>query len=76
MGTVPLPSFRAITKEITIRTSVSNVDEIDMAIELLAAKRIDVAALTSEVVGLEDVLGAMERLEQGKAIKVLVQPTE
>ena len=76
MGTVPFPSFHAITKEITIRTSVSNVDEIDMAIELLAAKRLDVAPLTSEVVGLEDVLGAMERLEQGRAIKVLVQPTE
>ena len=76
MGDVPLPSFRAILKEITIRTSVSNVDELDMAIELLAAKRIDVSALTSEVVPLEGVLDAMERLEQGRAIKILVQPDE
>ena len=76
MTAVPLPSYRAITKEITIRTSVSNVDEIDKAIEILAAKRLDVAPLTSEVVGLEGVLDAMERLERGKAIKVLVQPDE
>ena len=76
MEMIPLPSYRAITKEITIRTSVSNVDEIDRAIEILAAKRLDVAPLTSEVVPLEGVLGAIERLEQGRAIKVLVQPTE
>lgn len=76
MEMIPLPSYRAITKEITIRTSVSNVDEIDRAIQILAAKRLDVAPLTSEVVPLEGVLGAIERLEQGKAIKVLVQPDE
>ncbi len=76
MEMIPLPSYRAITKEIDIRTSVSNVDEIDRAIELLAAKRLDVAPLTSEVVPLEGVLGAIERLEQGRAIKVLVQPDE
>ena len=76
MDTVPLPSFRAITKEITIRSSVSNVDEIDMAIELLAAKRLDVTALTSDVVPLEGALDALERLEQGRAIKILVQPDE
>ena len=76
MEMIPLPSYRAITKEITIRTSVSNVDEIDRAIEILAAKKLDVAPLTSEIVPLEGVLGAIERLEQGKAIKVLVQPTE
>ncbi|MCY4580390.1 MAG: alcohol dehydrogenase catalytic domain-containing protein [Chloroflexi bacterium] len=76
MEMIPLPSYRAITKEINIRTSVSNVDEIDRAIELLAAKKLDVAPLTSEVVPLEGVLGAIERLEQGRAIKVLVQPDE
>ena len=76
MEMIPLPSYRAITKEINIRTSVSNVDEIDRAIELLAAGRLDVAPLTSEVVPLEGVLGAIERLEQGRAIKVLVQPSE
>ena len=76
MEMIPFPSYRAITKEITIRTSVSNVDEIDRAIQILAAKRLDVAPLTSEVVPLEGVLGAIERLEQGRAIKVLVQPDE
>ena len=76
MEMIPLPSYLAITKEIDIRTSVSNVDEIDRAIELLAAGRLDVAPLTSEVVPLEGVLGAIERLEQGRAIKVLVQPDE
>ena len=76
MEMIPLPSYRAITKEIDIRTSVSNVDEIDRAIELLAAKKLDIAPLTSEVVPLEGVLGAIERLEQGRAIKVLVQPDE
>ena len=76
MEDIPLPSYRAITKEITIRTSVSNVDEIDMAIELLAAKRLDVGTLTSEVVPIEGALGALERLEQGRAIKILIQPDE
>ena len=76
MGDVPLPSARAVVKELTIRTSVSNVDEIDMAIELLAAKRLDVMPLTSDVVPLEGALDAMERLERGTAIKVLVQPDE
>ncbi len=76
MEMIPLPSYRAITKEITIRTSVSNVDEIDRAIEILAAKQLDIAPLTSEVVPLEGALEAIERLEQGRAIKVLIQPTE
>lgn len=76
MENVPLPSYRAITKEITIRASVSNVDEIDMAIDLLAARRFDVGTLTSEVVPLEGALDALERLEQGRAIKILIQPDE
>ena len=76
MQPVPLPSFGAITKELNIRTSVSNTDEIELAIELLAAKRLDVGALTSDVVPLDGVLDAFERLERGEAIKILVQPTE
>ena len=76
MGDVPLPSARAVVKELTIRTSVSNVDEIEMAIEILAAKRLDVVPLTSDVVPLEGALDALKRLENGTAIKVLVQPDE
>ena len=76
MQPVPLPSFGAITKEVNIRTSVSNIDEIERAIDLLAEKSLDVGALTSDVVPLEGVLDAFERLERGEAIKILVQPTE
>ncbi|CAI8037650.1 Sorbitol dehydrogenase [Geodia barretti] len=52
------------------------VEEFDIAIRLLARKALDVQPLTSDVVGLEGVLDAMERLEQGKAIKILVQPND
>ena len=50
--------------------------EIVTATRLLARKVLDVQALTSAVVPLEGALDALERLAQGNAIKILVQPTE
>ena len=78
VATFPI-SFRSYTiirKELTVTGSSSYVEEFDIAIRLLARKALDVQQLTSDVVGLEGVLDAMERLEQGTAIKILVQPND
>jgi threonine dehydrogenase-like Zn-dependent dehydrogenase len=75
-GAVSFHSLRALTKEVTIRSTSRNADEIVTATRLLARKALDVQALTSAVVPLEGALDALERLAQGNAIKILVQPTE
>ena len=75
-GAVSFHSLRALTKEVTIRSTSRNADEIVTATRLLARKALDVQALTSAVVPLEGALDALERLGRGNAIKILVQPTE
>ena len=60
----------------TVTGSSSYVEEFDIAIRLLARKALDVQPLTSDVVGLEGVLDAFKRLEDGSAIKILVQPND
>ena len=75
-GNVNFLSLRALTKEITIRSSSRNADEIVTATRLLARKALDVHALTSDVVSIEDSLAALQRLDRGDGIKILVQPTE
>ena len=78
VATFPI-SFRSYTiirKELTVTGSSSYVEEFDIAIRLLARKALDVQPLTSDVVGLEGVLDAFKRLEDGSAIKILVQPND
>ena len=75
-GAVSFHSLHALTKEVTIRSTSRNADEIVTATRLLARKALDVQALTSAIVPLEGALDALERLTQGNAIKILVQPTE
>ena len=72
-------SFRSdiiIRKELTVTGSSSYAEEFDIAIRLLARKALDVRPLTSDVVGLEGVFDAFERLRQGTAIKILVRPED
>ncbi len=75
-GVVSFRSLHALTKEVTIRSSSRNADEIVTATRLLARKALDIQTLTSEVVSLEGALEALERLRQGEAIKIFVQPAE
>ena len=56
--------------------SSSYAEEFDIAIRLFERKALDVQPLTSEVVGLDGVMDAFGRLEDGTAIKILVQPNE
>ena len=69
-------SYTIIRKELAVTGSSSYAEEFDIAIRLFERKALDVQPLTSDVVGLEGVMDAFERLEDGTAIKILVQPNE
>ena len=69
-------SYTIIRKELAVTGSSSYAEEFDIAIRLFERDALDVMPLTSEVVGLEGVMGAFGRLEAGTAIKVLVQPED
>ncbi len=73
---VSFRSYTIIRKELTVTGSSSYAEEFDIAIRLFARKALDVRPLTSEIVPLEGVLGAFKRLEEGAAIKILVQPDD
>ena len=73
-GPVGLQSPNVIHKEATIRGSFIYVEEFALAIEMLARQRLDLSGLTSDVVPLESFEDAFERLRQGTAVKILLQP--
>ena len=73
---VSFHSYTIIRKELMVTGSSSYAEEFDIAIRLFERKALDVQPLTSDVVGLDGVLDAFKRLEDGTAIKILVQPDE
>lgn len=61
--------------ELTITSSFIYTDEFDAAIELLDQRRVDVDALTTSVVGLDEITQAFSSMGQSDSeVKVLVSP--
>ena len=69
-----LDSATILLKEITVRGSYIYTDEFDRAIELLAAREIAVADLTTVVSPLTDALTAFDALRAGRVMKALISP--
>jgi threonine dehydrogenase-like Zn-dependent dehydrogenase len=69
-----LDSATILLKEITVRGSYIYADEFDRAIELLAAREITVADLTTVISPLTDALTAFDALRAGRVMKALISP--
>jgi threonine dehydrogenase-like Zn-dependent dehydrogenase len=69
-----LDSATILLKEITVRGSYIYTDEFDRAIELLAAREIAVADLTTVISPLTDALTAFDALRAGRVMKALISP--
>jgi threonine dehydrogenase-like Zn-dependent dehydrogenase len=69
-----LDSATILLKEITVRGSYIYAEEFDRAIELLAAREITVADLTTVISPLTDALTAFDALRAGRVMKALISP--
>jgi threonine dehydrogenase-like Zn-dependent dehydrogenase len=69
-----LDSATILLKEITVRGSYIYTDEFDRAIDLLAARQIAVADLTTVISPLTDALTAFDALRAGRVMKALIAP--
>lgn len=69
-----LDSATILLKEITVRGSYIYTDEFDRAIELLAARQVAVADLTTVISPLPDALSAFDALRTGQIMKALIAP--
>lgn len=69
-----LPAFRLLNNEQTITTSVGYRDCHDELIQMCAEGRLDLAALVTDVVGLDEGPGALMRMvsDPGDGIKTLI----
>ena len=79
LGTVNVPLVSATLKEINIKGSIAYTkEEFDMVIKLLEAKKINLEKFIDDVVILDDLQNAFERLTSGKdaAVKILVDPNK
>lgn len=79
LGTVTIPAVVAVMKELTIQGAIAYTkEEFQTCIDLIAAKKIDVKKFVDDIVGLNDVQKAYERLTSGTddAVKILVDPNK
>ena len=73
---VSLNSFNIIGKELTIRSSTSAGEQFDDIIGMFARRELDIRPLTSAITPLADFGDAFSRLQNGTAIKIMLQPGE
>lgn len=79
LGTVTIPVVMAVMGEMTLQGAIGYTkEEFQTCIDLMSMKRIDVLKFVDDIVGLDDVQTAYERLTSGKddAIKILVDPNK
>lgn len=79
LGTVTIPSVVAVMKELTVQGAIAYTkEEFQTCIDLMATKKIDMAKFVDDIVGLDDVQKAFERLTSGTddAVKILVDPNK
>ena len=79
LSAVSVPLVTAVLKEINIKGSIAyKTNEFEAVIKLLETKRINLEKFVDDIVTLEDVQGAFERLTSGNdsAVKILVDPNK
>ncbi len=79
LGTVTIPTIVSVMRELTVKGSIAYTkEEFKTCIDLMANKKIDVLKFVDDVVGLDGVQKAYERLTSGvdDAVKILVDPNK
>ena len=79
LGTVTIPTITAVMRELTLKGSIAYTkEEFETCIDLMTNKKIDVKIFIDDIVGLDGVQGAYERLTSGAddAVKILVDPNK
>ena len=79
MGTVTIPSIVAVMSELTLKGAIGYTKaEFQTCIDLMSEGKINVMRFVDDIVGLDGVQKAYERLTSGKdsAIKILVDPNK
>lgn len=77
LGTVTIPSIIAVMRELTVQGAIAYTkEEFQTCIDLMATKKIDVMKFIDDIIGLDEVQRAFERLTSGNddAVKILVDP--
>lgn len=79
LGTVTIATVVAVMRELTIQGSIAYTkEEFQTCIDLMAGKKIEVLKFVDDIVGLDGVQKAYERLTSGDddAVKILVDPNK
>lgn len=79
LGTVTIPTIVAVMSEVTVQGAIAYTkEEFQMVIDLMSEKKIDVLKFMDDIVGLDQVQSAYERLTSGNdsAVKILVDPNK
>lgn len=79
LGTVTIPTVVAVMRELTVMGSIAYTkEEFQTCIDLMAGKKIDTLKFVDDIVSLDDVQKAYERLTSGTddAVKILVDPNK
>lgn len=79
LGTVTIPTVVAVMRELTIQGSIAYTkEEFQTCIDLMAGKKIEVLKFVDDIVGLDGIQKAYERLTSGDddAVKILVDPNK
>lgn len=76
---ITIPSVLIVMRELTVKGVIAyTVEEFKMVIDLIATKQIDVSKFVDEIIGLDGVQAAYEKLTSGvsDAVKILVDPNK
>ncbi len=79
MEPITIPSIIAVMHELTVQGAIAYTkEEFETCIDLISKKQIEVTKFIDDIVGLEGVQDAYERLTSGNddAIKILVDPNK
>lgn len=79
LGAITIPTVVGVMSELTMKGAIAYTkEEFQTCIDLIASKQIDVMKFVSDIVSLEEVQYAYERLTSGTddAIKILVDPNK
>ena len=79
LAPITIPTVIAVMSELTLKGAIAYTkEEFQTCIALISNKKIDVTKFIDDIVGLEDVQKAYERLTSGtdSAVKILVDPNK
>ncbi len=79
LDAIAIPTALAVTKEVDLQGAIAYTKkEFQECIDLMSNKRIDVMKFADDLVGLDGIQGAYERLTSGTdaAVKILVDPNK